>query len=133
MDQQGFLRVRTLDGKAAQIVCGKAVGGIDFDFAAAEAVGHFEGGEVDSGASVGGDRDALRCRRLAVHDERHGALRGGSAVAGNHGLYVNRLGVLAPDLSGGIHRFDRPVGLGFGDDGMRNQRDVVGHRHVGKR
>ena len=132
MDQQDFLRVGTLDGEAAQIVGGKAVGVVDLDLAAAEAVGHFERGEVDGGASVGGDRDGLGRGGLAVHDQRHGALGGGSSVAGNHGLNVNRLGVLAPHLSGGVHRFDGPVGLGLGDHGMRHQLDVRGQRHVGK-
>ena len=45
---------------------------------------------------------------------------------------MNRLGVLAPDLSGRIHRFHRPVGLRFGDHGMRHQLDVGGQRHVGE-
>ena len=132
MDQQGFLRVGTLDGEAAEVVGRETVGGVDLDLAAAEAVGHFEGGEVDGGASIGGDGDGLGGGGLAVDDQRHGALRGGRAVAGNHGLYVNRLGVLAPDLSGGIDRFDGPVGLGFGDHGMRHQLDVGGQRHVGE-
>ena len=132
MDQQGLLRVGTLDGEAAQVVGREAVGGVDLDLAAAEAVGHFERGEIDGGASVGGDRDGLGGGGLAVHDQRHGALRGGSAVARDHGLYVNRLGVLAPDLSGSVHRFDRPVGLGLGDHGMRHQFDVGGQRHVGE-
>ncbi len=130
MDQQGFLRIGTLDGKAAQVVGREAVRVVDLDFAAAEAVGHFERGEVDGGPSVGGDSHGLGGGGLAVHHQRDGALRCGRAVAGNHGLYVNRLGVLAPDLSGGIHRFHRPVGLGLRDYGMRHQGDVGGQRHV---
>ena len=132
MNQQGLLRIGTLDGEAAEIVGRQGVGGIDLDLAAAEAVGHFERGEFDGGASVGGDRDGLGGGGFAVHDQRHGALGGGSAVARDHGLYANRLGVLAPDLSGRVHRFDGPVGLGLGDDGMRHQLDVGGQRHVGE-
>ena len=59
-------------------------------------------------------------------------MRGGCAVARNHGLYVNRLGVLAPNLSRSVHRFDGPVGLRFADHGVRDQRDVGGQRHVGE-
>ena len=69
MDQQDFLRVGTLDGKAAKVVRGKAVGGVDLDLAAAEAVGHFERGEVDGGPSIGGDRDGFSGGSLAVHDQ----------------------------------------------------------------
>src|SRR6202041_2838705 len=125
MDQQGFLRVGTLDGKAAQVVGREGVA-VDLDLAAAEAVRHFEPWEVNGGPSVGGDRHGLGGGGLAVLDQRYDALRGGSAVAGNHSMYVNRLGGLAPDLSGGIHRFDRPVGLGLGDHRMRLQFDVGG-------
>ena len=42
VDEQGLLRVGAFDGETAEIVGGERVGGIDLDFAAAEAVGHFE-------------------------------------------------------------------------------------------
>ena len=80
-----------------------------------------------------GDRDWFGGCGFAVDDERHGALRGGSAVARDDGLYVDGLGILAPDLAGGVNGFDSPVGFGFGDYGVRNQFDVGGQGHVGER
>ena len=130
MDQQSLLRVGTLDGEAAEIVGRKAVGGIDFHFAAVEAVGHFERGELDGGAAVGGDGYGFGCGGFAVDDQRHGALRGGSAVACNHGLHVDGLDVLAPDLSGSVDRFDRPVG--FGQPGEQAEASHHHDRRVGE-
>ncbi len=57
---------------------------------------------------------------------------GGRAVTGNHGLYVNGLSILAPDLSGGIDGFDGPVRPGFGDYGMGDELNVGRQRHVGE-
>ena len=132
MDEQGLLRVGTFDGKVAKIVSGEGVGGIDLDLAAAEAVGRFERGELDVGASVGRDRDGLGGGGLAIHDERYRALRGRRAEAGDYGLHVNRFDVLAPDLPRGVHRFHCPVGLGLADHGMHDQLDVGGKGHVGE-
>ena len=118
VNEEGLLRVGTFDGEAAEIVGGETIGGIDFYFAAAEAVGHFERGEIDGGASVDGDHDRFGGRGFAVDNERHGALRGGSTVARDDGLHVDGLGIFAPDLAGGIHGFDGPVRLGFRDHGV---------------
>src|SRR5689334_24961749 len=88
MDQQNFLRIGALDGKAAQIVGYEAIGGVDLDLAAAEAVRDFERGEVDGGASVCRNRNGLGRGGLAVHNQRHTALRGWGAVACDHCLHV---------------------------------------------